>query len=298
MEEACCVCGTVQRPLFRYRGFRYRRCPACGLVTTYPLPDNAAIEQHYAAKFAAGNYALRRRFEEEYQAVERQYLALLERRVQVARPSVLDVGCFTGGFLQLLARRGWDVYGLELQQQAVEVARRHLPGRIFQADLYGDRFPQRQFDVVSLLGLIEHVTDPMRMLGRCAELLGAGGTLIVETPSSSSLPARAMGRYWPPYAPVEHIHLFSRRALRQAVARVGLETVQLSSHWKSLPVAYVFEMLQTFGPELHRLLAPAYRLVPRFVRRARLPFYVGEMILLARKPPRPLAAGQRAPGGG
>lgn len=284
MTEVCCVCGAAQRRLFHYGGFEYWRCRACGLVSTYPLPDNATIEEHYAGKFAAGNYALRRRFEQEYQTVERQYLDLLRRWVRVPRPSVLDVGCFTGRFLQLLAESGWDVHGLELQREAVEVARERLPGRIFQADLYGDRFPQRQFDVVGLLGVIEHVTDPMRMLGRCAELLGPGGTLIVETPDSGSLLARAMGRYWPPYAPVEHIHLFSRRALRAAVAQVGLQTVYVSGHWKSLPVGYVFEMLQNFGPELHRLLRPGYRLMPGFLRRATLPFYVGEMILLARKP--------------
>jgi len=293
MEETCCVCGTVQRPLFRYRGFRYWRCPTCGLVSTYPVPDNAAIEEHYAAKFTAGNYALRRRFEEEYQTVDRQYLSLLQRQVHVSRPSVLDVGCFTGAFLQLLAQTGWDVYGLELQTEAVEVARRRLPGRIFQADLHGDRFPQRKFDVVSLLGVIEHVTEPVRMLSRCADLLGDDGTLILQTPDAGSLMAHAMGRYWPPYAPVEHIHLFSRRALREAAAQAGLRVVRIVRHWKRLPVAYVFEMLQTFGPEFHRLVKPAFRLMPGVIRRANLPFYIGELILLATRLP---SADQHKPG--
>jgi 2-polyprenyl-3-methyl-5-hydroxy-6-metoxy-1,4-benzoquinol methylase len=282
--ETCCVCGTAQRPLFRYRGHRYHRCPRCGLVSTWPVPDDATIAAHYARKFAAGNYELRRRFEQEYQAVERQYLELLQPRLRVPHPSVLDVGCFTGCFLQLLERQGWDVYGLELQPEAVAVASGRLPGRIFQADLHGDRFPQRRFDVVSLLGVVEHVTDPMRLLGRCAELLAPGGTLIVQTPNSGSLLARVMGRYWPLYEPVEHIHLFSRRSLQEAVARVGLRDVRVRSHWKPLPVAYVYEMLQTFGPEFHRLLTPLHRTLPRAARAASLPFYMGELILLAEKP--------------
>lgn len=281
--EVCCVCGTAQRRIFAYRGHRYHRCPRCGLVSTYPVPDDAAIAAHYARKFAAGNYELRRRFEQEYQPVERQYLDLLQPRLRAPHPSVLDVGCFTGCFLQLLERHGWDVYGLELQPEAVEVASGRLPGRIFQADLHGDRFPQRRFDVVSLLGVVEHVTDPMRLLGRCAELLAPGGTLIVQTPNSGSLLARVMGRYWPLYEPVEHIHLFSSRALQEAVARVGLRDARVLSHWKPLPVAYVYEMLQTFGPEFHRLLTPLYRVLPRAARAASLPFYMGELILLAEK---------------
>jgi SAM-dependent methyltransferase len=274
----------MQRRMFRYEGHRYHRCPRCGLVSTYPVPDDATIEAHYARKFAAGNYELRRRFEQQYEIVDQQYLELLRPRVRAPRPSVLDVGCFTGCFLQLLERNGWEVYGLELQPEAVEVARGRLPGRIFQADLHGDRFPQRQFDVVSLLGVIEHVTDPMRLLLRCAALLAPGGTLIVQTPNSGSALAHAMGRYWPLYAPVEHIHLFSDRAAREAVTRVGLRNVRILNHWKRLPAAYVYEMLQSFGPEFHRLLTPLYRLLPRAAREATLPFYMGELILLAEKP--------------
>jgi 2-polyprenyl-3-methyl-5-hydroxy-6-metoxy-1,4-benzoquinol methylase len=282
--EVCCVCGTAQPRIFRYCGHRYHRCPECGLVSTYPVPDDATIEAHYARKFNAGNYELRRRFEQRYQTVDRQYLELLRPCIKVPHPSVLDVGCFTGCFLQLLEQDGWDVFGLELQPEAVEVARRRLPGRIFQADLHGDRFPQRQFDVVSLLGVIEHVTDPMRLLRRCAELLAPHGTLILQTPNSGSLLARALGRLWPLYTPVEHIHLFSSQALQTALSPLGLRNVRVLNHWKQLPVAYVYEMLQTFGPEFHRLLTPLYRVLPRAVKEASLSFYMGELILLAEKP--------------
>lgn len=266
----------------------------CGLVSTYPVPDDASIKAHYARRFTVGNYELRRRFEEEYQTVDRQYYKLLQTVVHVSRPSVLDVGCFTGGFLQLLERNGWDVCGLELQPEAVEVAKGRLPGRIFQADLDGECFPQRQFDVVSLLGVIEHVKDPMRMLRRCAEVLAPSGTLILQTPDSGSFLARAMRQFWPPYAPVEHIHLFSHRAMRRAISQVGLENVRILNHWKKLPVAYVNEMLQHFGPELHRLLGPVYGILPRFIKDASLPFYIGEVILLAEMPAAgvPVADGQ------
>ena len=269
--------------MFRYGGYRYYRCPKCGLVSTYPVPDDAAIEAHYARKFR-GYYELRGRFEQQYQTVERQYRELLQAAVHVSRPSVLDVGCFTGGFLQLLEQNGWDVYGLELQPEAVEVAKGRLPGRIFQADLHGEHFPQRQFDVVSLLGVIEHVKDPMRMLRRCAEVLAPNGTLILQTPNSGSFLARAMRQFWPPYASVEHIHLFSHRAMQRAISQVGLQNVRILNHWKKLPVAYVYGMLQNFGPEFHRLLGPVYGVLPRFLKDASLPFYVGEMIVLAEMP--------------
>jgi hypothetical protein len=95
--------------------------------------------------------------------------------------------------------------------------------------------------------------------------------------------AKAMKQYWPPYAPVEHIHLFSRKSLKHVLGTLGLTTVNVKQHWKFLPIDYVFNMFQNFGPEFHRLLLPVYKFVPRAITGRSLPFYGGEMVLLARK---------------
>jgi SAM-dependent methyltransferase len=173
------------------------------------------------------------------------------------------------------------VYGLELQKEAVEIANRRLPGRIFQADVLSSDFPQMSFDIVTMMGVIEHVLDPMRILERSAGLLQKGGWLMVQTPDSSSLIARAMGRLWPPYAPVEHIHLFGRRSLALALARVGFDHPDFQQHWKRLPITYVYEMLQHFGPEFHHLFGRLYRVLSPALTNLSVPFYVGEIVVTA-----------------
>jgi SAM-dependent methyltransferase len=193
------------------------------------------------------------------------------------------VGCFTGDFLELLQYRGADVYGLELQSQAVEIANRKLPGRIFQADLYGSDLAQMHFDVVTLMGVIEHVIDPMKLLDRAVKFLSPGGWIMLQTPNSASCLARLMRGLWPPYAPIEHIHLFSRKSLETALKRLGFQSVTFKSHVKTLPIVYVYGQMQNFGPEWHRLLNPIYRLLPRPIINARLPFYIGEMVVTAYK---------------
>jgi SAM-dependent methyltransferase len=253
-------------------------------VSTSPIPSPEAIEDHYRRRFAKGNYELRRRYAEQYQLVDRQYLKILQPLVSAARPSILDVGCFTGDLLSLLAAHGWDVYGLELQPEAVRIARERLPGRVYQADVHGKDFPELQFDVVSMLGLIEHVVDPVQMIRRGAELVRPGGVLLVQTPDSGSILARVMGRLWPMYEPVEHIHVFTRRALTTVFSQVGLTDVKIRTHVKPLSFDYVWQMLANFGPEIRRLLTPLYRMTPAIICRRALPFYVGEFIATARKP--------------
>jgi cyclopropane fatty-acyl-phospholipid synthase-like methyltransferase len=52
---------------------------------------------------------------------------------------VLDVGCFTGELLVLLADRGAAVYGVELQAEAVKLANERLGGRVVQTDIESSR---------------------------------------------------------------------------------------------------------------------------------------------------------------
>ena len=198
------------------------------------------------------------------------------------KPRVLDVGCFTGDLLQLLAERGADVYGLELQREAVSIANERLPGRVFQADVHGTAFPQGPFDIVTATGLIEHVVDPVALVRRMADLLRPGGILLLQTPDSGSIPARLLGRYWPPYAPVEHIHLFTRNSIHRVLTG-AFDDVAIRAHWKRLPVDYVYEMMINFGPQLRRLVTPIYRVTPGPIRRSALPFYAGEIIVTARR---------------
>jgi len=274
--------------MFHYQEHRYYRCKTCELVSTLPLPNEEAIQAHYIRKFKSGNYQLLRDYSEEYKRVYRDFVQILDdglasRNLRWDQLKVLDVGCFTGGFLELLSTRHASVYGLELQTEAMEIASQKFPGRIFQADVYGNNFPQIEFDVITLLGVIEHVIDPIKLINRSTDLLSRDGFLLIQTPNSGSLFARMMGRLWPPYAPIEHIHLFSRRSLEQILKRSGYQDIDFIPHWKGLPIAYVFEMMQNYGPEFQRLLRPAYSRLPVSITQWSLPFYIGEMIMMARK---------------
>ena len=144
--KTCLVCGARQRFRFTYRAYRYYRCGACELVSTFPLPDEDMLERHYSQKYADGNYQLLREYANDYISVYRNFVAVLDSRLQecrlrIERSKVLDIGCFTGDFLGLLADRGAEVYGVELQREAVAIANRRFPGRVFRADVCRDALP-------------------------------------------------------------------------------------------------------------------------------------------------------------
>ena len=282
----CVVCGSRMRRIFDYRSYDYHRCLGCGLVSTLPYPSIEQIEAHYRAKFTDGNYRNLLCYSTPYRSVYAHFLKTLQGyAMRQARPiqRVLDVGCFTGDFLQLCQDSGYEARGVELQEEAARIANRKLgSGSVFHGRIQD--FPSDAvFDVVSLLGVIEHVQAPDELLDRCSALLRPGGILLVQTPDASTGQARLLGKYWPPFAPVEHIHLFSRQALRLALEERGYGAIEFGRHVKRLPVDYFYRQMESFGPEFHRLLKPLMSVLPQPLKNMRIPLYGGEMIAVARK---------------
>lgn len=240
-------------------------------------------------KFKKGNYKLLRSYAKKYETIYKQFSEILLNELQkdtkknsTKKLKILDVGCFTGEFLEIMQKKGADVYGLELQKEAVAIANKKLPGRIFKNDIMNDEIPAQQFDVITLFGLIEHVTDPKKLLKKSFHHVKKGGIIMIQTPNSSSLLARILQKYWPPYAPIEHVHLFGEKSIYKALKDSGFTVTLFKPHWKKLPLGYVYEMLQNYGPEFHRIVKPFEPILKPFFQLS-FRFYVGEMIVIARK---------------
>ena len=252
------------------------RCTSCRLVRLDPIPTDEQLATHYGARFESGNY-------EPAKALERlpTLRGVFDEFATSLPGRIFDVGCFDGGLLDVAAEAGWETWGLDYQGPAVEIARANHPGRIAVGPLENYEPPRQDFDVVTGVGVIEHLRRPDALTQFAAKALKPGGILIVQTPNRGSLPAAVLGRYWPPVAAPEHIWYFSRANLKRLLSDAGFRTVRVRAHWKPLRVGYVYEQLAVFGPELQRLARPVQRL-PR-VLDWELPMYGGEMLLVARR---------------
>lgn len=285
-SPGCLVCGQLQRLKFVYQSFSYYKCPNCGLVSTLPYPTPNQIIKHYQSQFKQGNYFLSRTYASQYSKIYTGLAHALasycqSQNLPVKNAKLLDIGTFTGDFLDAAAKLGFDVYGTDLQKEAVALARKKFPGKIYLANVTNTRLPHKHFDIITILGAIEHMVKPAQLIAKATALLRHGGVLMLQTPDSGSIMANIMGQYWPPYAPIEHLNLFSRQSLEILLQKNGYTRLTCHKHFKWLPISYVYQNFKIFGPEFHHYLKPFAPVLTQI--HLTLPFYGGEIIMLAKK---------------
>jgi len=95
--------------------------------------------------------------------------------------TLLDVGCGWGGFLRFSAARGVRATGISLSAHQLEVARARLRSDGLRAEaLYQDFFtfrPSRRFDAISLMGVLEDLSQYRRVVRRLVRWLAPGGRI-------------------------------------------------------------------------------------------------------------------------
>jgi SAM-dependent methyltransferase len=126
-----------------------------------------------------------------------------------------------------MAQLGWEVVGVEPDEEAVEVARQHYGLEVHQGTLERASVPRNSFDAVTLNHVIEHVHDPIGLLNACGQVLKSTGRLMVVTPNIDSLGHRWFRRAWLHLDAPRHLLLFSPRTLRESARRAGLQVQEV-----------------------------------------------------------------------
>lgn len=98
--------------------------------------------------------------------------------------TVLDVGCGTGLLVSEVARRGAkQIVGLDFSEEAIRCAKeRNLgPNVTFACADFNQH--EGRYDVVTSLGTLEHMDDPLAALKRMKHLLEDDGVIILTSPN-------------------------------------------------------------------------------------------------------------------
>lgn len=187
---------------------------------------------------------------------------------------VLDIGCATG-FLLDVFRSGFQTCGVE---PSVWSRGKCSPVHDVRPSI-GD-FSGERFDVVTLLGVVEHLQHPEDMIAAISGMLRKGGLFLIYTGDVEALLPRFMGKKWWWYQGM-HLHYFARRTMTKLLSVHGLDVV---SHM-NMPLYFSLESLGVSANRYDALkrIFSVLLSVP-MLRDVTIPLPLsGEMLLFCRK---------------
>ena len=165
----------------------------------------------------------------------------------ISSGKLLDVGCNGGFFLSELGDK-FDRFGTELDPSAVDFAKQNYPEfgeNIYECDIEEATFEEESFDVISMRGVIEHVSDPNRTLLHVSKFLKKRGFFyICATPNGESFSANLYRKNWTLFHPVQHLWHFSPNNLEILCNQHDLSLVWKDFQYLNTPYANPEEDLQ------------------------------------------------------
>ncbi len=250
-QTGCLLCGgklnQTESGLFDTRfgiqgAYSFARCATCELEQIFPLPTASQLKHLYESHYNFGGEQdtlytkLRERF---LSSLLYQLWCRLDGDIsfhsRVGKGRLLDVGCNEGRGLKIYARHGFQAEGLELNENAADVARR--AGFVVETVDLSSFQPRELYDIVILSNVLEHALNPVEMLGHVARLLRTGGQVWISCPNGKSWLRRAFGSSWINWHIPFHISQFSTQTLSNVLSRAGFRTVESKQITPALWVA-------------------------------------------------------------
>lgn len=179
--EACSFGKTVAASdlVCHIRGHAVRRCIRCGLVYVNPLPTDQELADFYRTYHHQSD-----QLQLSQTGEVNLFHQILDQVQEIRRTgALLDVGSSYGYFLHQARQRGFITKGVEVASEPAQYSRSQLNLDVVTGRLEDANFMDGQFDVVTLLNVLEHVTDPFSLLSEIRRIMARRGLLIVVVPN-------------------------------------------------------------------------------------------------------------------
>ena len=211
--------------------------PEYGFLQIYPSPSTEEITKFYTDEF----YSAHTNFNDsdlEVQTEDRDWLN--EQRGEIclsikeflardlAGLDMLDVGCGWGENLLYFQKQGMNCFGFDPAPEAAAYAQK-IGLNVVTAGM--DKmtvFGERQFDVVSLFNVLEHLADPVGVLKEIRNnVLKPGGLIIIDVPNEFNAFQECakdiynLSQWW--VVPPSHLNYFSGDSLKALLRGTGFD---------------------------------------------------------------------------
>ena len=197
--------------------FTYWRCRGCGLIFLRDPPSDLA--RYYPDDY----YAIARSLEEltAWSRSERYKLDIVSRFRRSGH--LVEIGPASGAFAYLAKVGGYDVTAIEMDSRCCEYLASELRINVIQSAEEAKALETVQpADVIAMWHVIEHLSDPWRMLEVAAGKLKPGGILVLAAPNPEAWQFGLFRDRWTHVDAPRHLWLIPAKVVAQRGEALGL----------------------------------------------------------------------------
>ncbi len=202
--------------------FDIYKCEFCNLLLKKEKIKNYKVfyNQGYYTGKNEYHYLDERKYEKFFKEVWQARIHTI-KQYKFPPAKVLDVGCSFGGFVKTLLENGYDAQGIDISDFAIKEAKKNviLKNRVYCRDLL-DLSSKNKYDVITLIEVLEHLSQPDLVFQKISEILNPGGLLLIQTANFDGLQAKLQGRRYHYFLP-GHLFYYSKSNLISFLKNYG-----------------------------------------------------------------------------
>lgn len=229
VHKQCILCSSTRlEPLTGYyEQHSLVKCKNCSLVFAEKIPSTEELNRHYSAYSYDSDAHIS-------PSTEKSYSDLLDELEPFrSNNRLLDTGCGRGWFLVAAKKRGWEVYGTEYSDKAVELCEKNGIN-MKHGQLNATLFEPGYFDVITSFEVIEHINNPLEDLAHISSFLRPGGLFYCTTPNFNSIMRYYLKEKYNVIEYPEHLTYYTKKTLSAAISRHSFRKMKFLSTGISL----------------------------------------------------------------
>lgn len=228
MKEPICLCGELNYKRYHYitpeKEFEVLECCHCHLARTWPAPlQGVELEEYYEEK---EDYEMRFQNFALWQSFAHRTLNVIRKYKQ--NGNLLDVGCNVGIFVQEAQKYGFESYGVDFSEKAIQYGEMKLglSGKLSKGTVIDQKYPNDYWDIITYMQCFEHLEDPVTELKEVRRVIKPSGILIIDIPRFFSIWRVLLGKHWYCFSPNQHIWQCGRRGVSSILEREGFKVIE------------------------------------------------------------------------
>tara|TARA_B100000989_G_scaffold189129_1_gene142397 strand:- start:4 stop:918 length:915 start_codon:yes stop_codon:yes gene_type:complete len=163
--------------------------------------------------------------------------------------SILEIGSYYGVLGSVLKDKVKNYSGLELSTHGSIYAKKNYKLNIYNETIANHLTKNIKYDLIIMADVIEHFSDPFRVLAQINKLLNQNGKLILTTFNIESLYAKITGKNYHWIIPF-HMVFFSNRTLEIFGKNNNLKLVKILNDPRYISFGYLMEKLTLIFPSI------------------------------------------------